>query len=144
MLEQMGVEATPAAVRDFFPSNAPTQINLARYLDTLSAPLASLSPKHELLAAFNAFDVDDSGQIDVAELRRALSSASHDSDDPDLRMTERDIDAVLREFTGKRAFGTRDMSPTKGKGDVFRYKDFMTSVTGGGIDANATEATAAT
>ncbi len=42
-------------------------MDLARYLDSLSAPLASLSHPDELRAAFEAFDTDDSGQIDVGD-----------------------------------------------------------------------------
>ena len=131
MLEQMGMEHNPAALRDFFPPNAPAQLNLARYLDTLSAPLAELSPPDELMAAFSAFDVDDSGQIDVAELRKALMMTAPEPGDEDYRMSEREIDSILGEFSGRRAFGAKGINVAKGKGEVFRYREFMGAITGG-------------
>ena len=131
MLEQMGMEHHPAALRDFFPPNAPSQLNLARYLDTLSAPLAELSPPEELMAAFSAFDVDDSGQIDVAELRKALLMTAPEPGEEDFRMGEREVDSILGEFAGRRAFGAKGVNVAKGKGEVFRYREFMGAVTAG-------------
>ena len=131
MLEQMGMEHHPAALRDFFPPNTPSQLNLARYLDTLSAPLAELSPPEELMAAFSAFDVDDSGQIDVAELRKALLMTAPEPGEEDFRMGEREVDAILGEFVGRRAFGAKGINVAKGKGEVFRYREFMGAVTAG-------------
>ena len=98
-------------------------MNLARYLDTLSGPLAELSQPEELLAAFGAFDVDDSGQIDVAELKRALAEEGE--------MSEREVESVLAEFSGRRAFGAKGTHVAKGKGEVFRYREFMGAVGGG-------------
>lgn len=131
MLEQMGMEHHPGALRDFFLPNAPAQLNLARYLDTLSAPLAELSASEELMAAFSAFDVDDSGQIDVAELRRAVLGTAPELGEEDYRMNERDVDAILGEFSGRRAFGAKGVNVAKGRGEVFRYRVFMGAVTGG-------------
>jgi Ca2+-binding EF-hand superfamily protein len=131
MLEQMGMDHNSAALRDFFPPNAPAQLNLARYLDTLSAPLAELSPPDELMAAFSAFDVDDSGQIDVAELRNALLNTAPEPGEEDYRLSERVIDSILGEFSGRRAFGAKGVNVAKGKGEVFRYREFMGAITGG-------------
>ena len=57
--------------------------------------------------ALAAFDDDDSGQIDVAELRRALLMTGPDVGEEDLRMSEREVDGILAEFSGRRAFGRR-------------------------------------
>ncbi|KAM6527083.1 hypothetical protein FSOLCH5_003155 [Fusarium solani] len=54
------------------PPSAPQTITLAVFLNSLADALAALSPSAELLSAFSAFDDDDSGQIDLAELRNAL------------------------------------------------------------------------
>ena len=134
MLEQMGLPSNPSDVRDFFPPNAPAQLNLARYLDTLSGPMSELSQPEELIAAFSAFDTDDSGQIDVTELRKALLNTAPEPGEEDFRVSERELDGILSEFTGRRAFGAKGLNATKGKGDVFRYRDFMSSVSGGGQD----------
>lgn len=109
--------------------------------------MADLSHADELMAAFGAFDVDDSGQIDVAELRDALV---HTAPDPEIRggkMEERDIDAVLAEFAGRRAFGGKgvlgkELGAGGGKrGEVFRYRDFMAGISGAGSgDAGAVAA----
>lgn len=83
-----------------------------------------MSAPAELAAAFSAFDADDSGQIDVAELREALL-VSHDGG---AAMTPAQVDAVLGEFSGKRAFAKGAVG---NRGDVFRWRDFV-NATGGG------------
>lgn len=128
-LEQMGLPNTPADLRDFFPPNGPGQLNLARYLDTLSGPLSELSASDELMAAFSAFDVDDSGQIDIADLRRSLLSTAPEDGE---RLSERELDGILAEFSGRRAFGAKGLNVAKGKGEVFRWREFMGAVSGGG------------
>ena len=130
MLEQTGL-STHYHPRDFFPPNTPAQLNLARYLDTLSAPLAALSPPEELVAAFAAFDVDDSGQIDVVELRKALLGTAPEVGEEDWRMGEAGTDEILAGFCGRRAFGAKGVNVAKGKGEVFRYREFMGAVAGG-------------
>lgn len=135
MLEQMGMPNNASALTSFFPPNAPAQLNLARYLDTLSAPLAELSAPEELMAAFSAFDVDDSGQIDVNELKKALLNTAPEVGEEDYRMSERELDQILGEFSGRRAFGAKGVNVAKGKGEVFKYRDFMQAVNGGNADA---------
>ena len=140
MLEQMGLPNKPAELSNFFPPYNPAQLNLARYLDILSGPLAALSPPDELAAAFSAFDVDDSGQIDVNELRNALLNTAPEPGEEMISLSEREVESVLGEFAGRRAFGAKGLNVAKGKGEVFRYRDFMASITGGGADAGAAEA----
>lgn len=140
MLGQMGLENTPAALRDFFPPNGPAQFNLARYLDVLSGPLADMSQPDELRAAFEAFDVDDSGQIDVATLRDALLHTAPEPGEDMIRLSEREVDGILGEFTGRRAFGSKGMNASKAKGEVFRYRDFMSNISAGGAQADGGEA----
>jgi Ca2+-binding EF-hand superfamily protein len=135
MLSQMGLDNTPAALGDFFPPNGPGQLNLARYLDILSAPLADLSQPEELRAAFEAFDVDDSGQIDVSVLRDALLSTAPQPGEDMIKLSEREVDGILGEFAGRRAFGSKGLNAAKNKGDVFKYRDFMANISGGGANA---------
>ena len=94
--------------------------------------MASLSSPDELSAAFEAFDVDDSGQVDVTELRRALLETAPEPGDGGARLSEGEVDAVLGEFAGRRAFGAKGLHAGKGKGEVFRYREFMAGVWGGG------------
>lgn len=142
MLAQLGLDNNPAALTDFFPPTGAAQLNLARYLDVLSGPLSDLSEPDELQAAFEAFDVDDSGQIDVAVLRDALLHTASQPGDDMVRMSEREVDGVLREFAGRRAFGAKGMHAGKPRGEVFRYRDFMANVSAGG-GARMSEAEAA-
>ncbi|KIX92168.1 uncharacterized protein Z520_12161 [Fonsecaea multimorphosa CBS 102226] len=123
----------------FFPPGQPQQMSLPQYLNQLANILVGLSPQQELLNALSAFDDDDSGQIDVAELRAALLSTAPDSGDRQL--TGKDIDRAMEGFTGRRILGKnvigiagvrglKDPAPKKG-GDVFRYHEFVANLTGG-------------
>lgn len=99
------------------------------FLNSLAEALAALSPSAELLSAFSAFDDDDSGQVDVAELRDALLNTAPE---PGQRaLTAADVDKVMEGFTGRRAFN-RNMNAQLGskRGDVFKYQDFVNSVMG--------------
>lgn len=111
-------------------------MNLAAYLDSLSAPYSQLSSAEELAAAFSAFDIDDSGQIDVDDLRHALLRTMPEPGEanPGARLSEGDVDSVLDSFTGRRAFGSRGYNAQKSgtaKGDVFRWRDFVANLNGG-------------
>lgn len=125
MLAQLNLPNKPRDVTAFFPPSAPAQLNLARYLDTLAAPISELSPPDELAAAFEAFDVDDSGQINAADLRKALM---------DQGMSETELDDVMGDFVGRRAFGSRGLNVEKGRGEVFRYRDFVGAIRGGAAE----------
>lgn len=125
MLSQLGLTATPSALAAYF--NGAQSINLATYLNTISDLLSGMSRSAELAAAFEAFDDGDDGQIDMAELKDALL---HTAPEPgERKMTEREIDMVVEEFSGRRAFGKRPKS--LGRGEVFRYQEFMAGLTGG-------------
>jgi hypothetical protein len=103
---------------------------LAAFLNSLATTLAALSPSAELLSALSAFDDDDSGQIDVAELRDALLHTAPEPGEPPLSAAE--VDKVLSGFTARRAFG-KSMHGAPGKrGEVFKYQEFVNSITGAG------------
>lgn len=99
--------------------------------------MASMSPAQELLDALAAFDDEDNGQIDAAELRDALLHTN--PEDGERRLTEREIDEVFSGFTGRRAFAGRgSKSGGIGKrGEVFQYPEFVRSVVGGESGNNA-------
>lgn len=105
-------------------------MTMAAFLNSLATMLASLSPQAELLSAFSAFDDDDSGQINLNELRDALL---HTAPEPGERpLTEAEVEKVIEGFTGRRAFN-RNMQGGLGKrGEVFRYQDFVNSIMGSG------------
>lgn len=122
-----------------FPPGQPQQISLPQYLNSLASALVSISPQQELLNAFSAFDDDDSGQVDVAELRRALLTTPPEPGERPL--TERDVDEALKGFTGRRILAKsgvgmsslRNMGAPAGKknGDVFKYHEFVSNLSGG-------------
>ncbi|KAH7406180.1 hypothetical protein DE146DRAFT_691302 [Phaeosphaeria sp. MPI-PUGE-AT-0046c] len=137
MLSQLGLSATPSTLAAYF--NGAQSINLATFLNTLSDLLSGLSRSSELSAAFEAFDDGDDGQIDLAELKDALL---HTAPEPgERKLTEREIDMVVDGFSGRRAFGKGGKS--LGKGEVFRYQEFMASLTGGGNGGENGEGAAA-
>ncbi|KAL9006005.1 MAG: hypothetical protein Q9188_001239 [Gyalolechia gomerana] len=128
MLTNLGQDSSLSAVSQFFPPGQPQTINMPMFLNTLSTLLAPFSSYQELMNAFAAFDEDDSGQIDVKELRDALIHTSPEAGERP--MTEREIDEVVSGFTGRRAFG-KGMGQG-GRGDVFRYPELVGSIMGGG------------
>lgn len=124
-------------MKQFFPLGQ-SQVSLPQYLTQLANLLVGLSPQQELLNAFSAFDDDDSGQIDVTELRSALINTVPEAGDRAL--TEREIDRAIEGFTGRRILGrgaigipgVRGLNTPAGKkgGDVFRYQEFVGNLTG--------------
>ncbi|RDL40542.1 EF-hand protein [Venustampulla echinocandica] len=129
MLTQLGLPANSSDITAFFPPSTPQTITLPTFLNSLAGLLASLSPSPELLSAFSAFDEDDSGQIDLAELRDALlHTAPEPGEQP---LTEREIDRVMSGFTGRRAFGKHSGGGMGKRGEVFKYHEFVSGVTGG-------------
>lgn len=112
----------------YFPPGAPQTLNMPSFMQSLSSLLAPLSSQQELVNAFAAFDEDDSGQIDVKELRDALMHTY--PRDGEQSLDEREVDQVVDGFKGRREFA-------KGiggghRGEVFRYQDFVSNVMGAG------------
>jgi hypothetical protein len=131
-----GLSANSSDITAFFPPSTPQTVTLPAYLNSLAGLLASLSPSSELLSAFSAFDEDDSGQVDLAELRDALL---HTAPEPGERpLTGRETDQVMSGFTGRRAFGKHAGGGMGKRGEVFKYQEFVASVAGGaGVDGKA-------
>jgi Ca2+-binding EF-hand superfamily protein len=118
-------------ISQFFPPGSDQTINFPTFLNILSSLLAPLSSRQELMNALAAFDDDDSGQIDVAELRDTLLHTA--SEDGQLPLTEKDINEVLSGFTGRRVFSSKAGKLSTGgkRGEVFRYQEFIDSAIGG-------------
>ena len=128
------MSANPSDLTTFFPPSTPQTVTLPAYLNSLASLLASLSPSSELLSAFSAFDEDDSGQIDLAELRDALL---HTAPEPGVHaLNERDIERVMNGFTGRRAFGKQNGGGIGKRGEVFKYQDFVSNIQGGASREN--------
>ncbi|KAF9893315.1 hypothetical protein FE257_011745 [Aspergillus nanangensis] len=125
----------PATLSQFFPPGHPQTINFPTFLNILSSLLAPLSARQELMNALVAFDEDDSGQIDVAELRDALLHTAPDEGEQPL--SDREINEVLGGYTGRRVFGGKPTKITGGnrRGEVFRYQEFVNGVMGGAENA---------
>ncbi|KAG9189775.1 hypothetical protein G6011_06643 [Alternaria panax] len=126
MLSQLGLSATPSQLSSYF--SGAQSINLATYLTTLSDLLGNLSHVNELTAAFEAFDDNDDGQIDLAELKDALLHTAPEAGEK--KLTEREIDMVVEGFSGRRAFAKGGKS-LGNRTEVFRYAEFMSNLTGG-------------
>ncbi len=135
-MHRTGQDSSAATVSPFFPPGQQQTLTLPTFLTTLSTLLNPLSVPQELLNAFAAFDDDDSGQVDTTELRDALLHTSPEAGERAL--TERDIEKVMGGFTSRRAFGknTGGLGGAK-KGEVFRYQEFVDSVTGGSTASNS-------
>ncbi|KAM0456212.1 hypothetical protein ACHAPV_007460 [Trichoderma viride] len=140
MLGQLGLPSGSSDIGRFFPPSKPQTITLAAFLNSLAESLALLSPNTELLSAFSAFDEDDSGQIDWAELRDALLNTPPEAGQSALSAAE--VDKVVEGFTGRRAFN-RNMNAhlSARRGEVFRYQEFVHSIMGsnGGAEGGAHE-----
>ncbi|KAJ5712842.1 uncharacterized protein N7483_010023 [Penicillium malachiteum] len=136
VLTNLGQDASASSLASFFPPGAGQTINFPTFLNTLSQLMSPMSSSQELLNALAAFDDDDNGQVDVAELRDALLHTA--PEDGGMPLTERQIDEVFNGFTGRRAFGGRGaITGGMGKrGEVFQYHDFVRSVVGGGENGN--------
>ncbi|KAI4850378.1 EF-hand [Aureobasidium sp. EXF-8845] len=138
MLQQMGMDSSPKAVSAFFPPGTPSTISLGRFLDLISAPLSEISEPSELAAAFAAFDVDDSGQIDKHELKDALLNTAPEPGAEDFRLSDHEVDAIMSQFSSRRAFGAKGVfgkelaGGDRKRGEVFRYRDFISNISGNG------------
>jgi Ca2+-binding EF-hand superfamily protein len=133
-LAELGLDTSSSSLSTYFPSGQ-NSINLSSYLQLLCGDLTALSRQEELLAAFSAFDEDDSGQIDVGELRDALLSTAPEPGEGGRPLSEREVDRVMDGFVGRRMFKKGQMGNNAGLGgkkEVFRYGDFVSGIWGAG------------
>ncbi|KAL2201581.1 hypothetical protein P885DRAFT_65811 [Corynascus similis CBS 632.67] len=138
MLNQLGLPSNAGDISQFFPPSTPQTMTMALFLNSIASSLAALSPSSELLSAFSAFDDDDSGQIDVAELRDALLHTAPEAGQEPL--TALDVEKVIAGFTGRRAFSKSTAAGLGKRGEVFRYQDFVNTIVGGnGATAQAAD-----
>ena len=136
MLNQLGLPSAAADVSQFFPPGGAQTISMGSFLNSLASSLATLSPSAELLSALSAFDEDDNGEIDAAELRDALLHTAPDPGEPAL--SEAEVNRVMQGFMGRRAF-TKSSSgksafgaASAGRTEVFKYQDLVNSIAGSG------------
>ncbi|KAI0429688.1 EF-hand [Xylaria sp. FL1042] len=138
MLTQLGLPANASDISQFFPPGGPQTLTLAAFLNSIATALVALSPPSELLSAFSAFDDDDSGQVDVAELRAALLRTVPE---PGERApTAAEVDKIIAGFSGRKAFSKSSMGAQR-RGEVFRYQEFVNSIMGsnGASESNSNE-----
>jgi Ca2+-binding EF-hand superfamily protein len=123
-----GLPSKQSDVSQFFPPSAAQTVTMGAFLNSLASTLAALSPASELLSALSAFDEDDSGQVDLAELRDALL---HTAPEPGERaLTEMEVDRVMNGFTGRRAFSKSKSGGLGKRGEVFKYQEFVNNISG--------------
>ena len=128
MLQQLGLDASPATLSTFFPPGSLGTMNLATYLNSLASLLTPLSSQDELLAAFAAFDDDDSGQVDLGELKDAVMNTAPGPGDRAIR--DREFDGAINDFKGRRAFG-KNSAGGLSRGEIFKYREFVAGIVGG-------------
>ncbi|KAI9812120.1 MAG: hypothetical protein M1826_002950 [Phylliscum demangeonii] len=128
MLKDLGQDSNPSAVSAFFHPGTRQTLSLPQFLTQLSRLLSSMSRPDELISAFGAFDNDDDGQIDVAELRDALIHTAPEAGGTDRSLTAREIDLVMGAFTARKTLNQKKL----GQGETFRYHEFVAAVTGAG------------
>lgn len=104
-------------------------MTLAAFLNSLATGLAAMSPSAELLSAFSAFDDDDSGQVDLAELRDALLQTAPEPGERTLTAAE--VERIMAGFSGRRAFSKSMNNGLSKRGEVFKYQEFVNSIMGG-------------
>ena len=134
----VGLDTSAGSIAPYFPASLPHPIPLPVYLSQLSSLLAPISPSQELLAALSAFDDDDSGQIDIAELVQAVTGSR--PEDGGRSLSQKDVESIMEGFTGRRAFSAFGQSTNKNRGDVFRYRDWVSGL--GAAGNNQTKTTA--
>ncbi|KAK9469746.1 hypothetical protein V1512DRAFT_200164 [Lipomyces arxii] len=71
MLSSLGQNPSSQSVNDML-AQMPSPLQFPAYLTSMSAILSRFSRKEQLVSAFSAFDEDDNGQADVAELKESL------------------------------------------------------------------------
>ena len=143
ILTNLGQEDTSSsALATYFPPGAPNPLPLSTFLSSLATPLSQLSSQSEFLSALSAFDDDDSGQVDIGELKDALMDTSPEpgSLEGARPLSAREVEMCIGGFRGRREFGKRGLGAQGKKGDVFRYEEFMREIYGsreGNIQAKA-------
>ena len=133
ILTNLGQEDTShSTLTSYFPPGASNPLPLSVFLSSLANPLTQLSSQSELASALSAFDDDDSGQIDIGELKDALMNTNTEPGSLNRArpLSEREVDMCIEGFQGRREFGKRGLGAHGKKGDVFRYEDFMREIYG--------------
>ena len=125
LADYSGLDSSASSVAPFFSASLPYPLPLPAYLSQLSLLLAPMSSSQELLAALSTFDDDDSGQVDIAELTKAVTSSRPENGKQSLSPAE--VEMAMEGFVGRRAFSTFGQ-PTKSRGDVFRYRDWVSEL----------------
>ncbi|KAI9668688.1 MAG: hypothetical protein M1829_005301 [Trizodia sp. TS-e1964] len=129
MLANLGQDVDETTLSAYFPPSGAQSLTLPQFLTQLSTLLSSISSPQELLSAFAAFDEDDSGQIEITELRDALLRAAPEPGE--LGIDERELKSITEGFLERRAF-SKKQSITSKRGEVFKYQEFIAAVGGAG------------
>ncbi|KAI6246572.1 Myosin regulatory light chain 1 [Erysiphe necator] len=138
MFSQLGLSTDPSNISTFFPPSANQTITLPVFLNSLADILSTISPSSELISAFSAFDEDDSGQIDLTEFKDALLQIKPDPGV--MPLTEGEIDGLMAGYIGRRAFRKQAGGGLGKRGEVFKYYDFIASISGkSGADGKTEE-----
>lgn len=90
------------------------------------------------MAAFAAFDDDDSGQICVKELQDALLHTAPEAGEKELSKPA--VESIMEAFRGRREFGGfANVGGGKVREEVFRYREFVANLGGAAISEGESE-----
>ncbi|QSL64535.1 hypothetical protein MERGE_001836 [Pneumocystis wakefieldiae] len=102
MLVSLGQNPTSSDL-SYMLSLIPSPLNFAAYLTFFSTHLSEISPREEIIKAFQTFDEDNSGKVNFYELKDALMTMGS-------RMSEHQVDNALKSFLN---------------GDFVQYQDLI-------------------
>ena len=93
--------------------------------------LTQFSGQEELLNAFGAFDERDCGEVEWAALRDSVVNTGGGGGES---LSEREVGEAVEGFVGRKAFGKGGGGE---RGEVFRYRQWVGGVLGGGEEEKA-------
>ncbi|EMR08488.1 hypothetical protein PNEG_03314 [Pneumocystis murina B123] len=107
MLVSLGQNPTSSDL-SYMLSLIPSPLNFAAYLTFFSTYLSEISPREEIMKAFQTFDEDNSGKVNFYDLKDALMTMGS-------RMSEHQVDNALKKFVN---------------GNFVQYQDLVDALAG--------------
>lgn len=107
MWTSLGLNKSSAEI-DGMLSQLPNPLNFAAYFTAMTSLVSDISSRDDLMGALTTFDEGDTGKIDVAELREALTTGQN-------ALTNAQVDKVMQGYA---------------RNNKFNYNAFVESIAG--------------
>ncbi|CCJ29537.1 unnamed protein product [Pneumocystis jirovecii] len=101
MLISLGQDSSTSDI-SYMLSLMPSPLNFAAYLTFFSTHLSAISPREEIIDAFRTFDENNSGKVNLNELKDALMTMGS-------RMSEEQVNNALKRFVSGNYILYRDL-----------------------------------